>query len=524
MAVSPQLELASQDVFPDEGFAEGAVVEGGTLTRDLDEAFDYVVVGSGAAGSVAAHTLAAAGHAVAIVEEGPWIKTRDFTVGVAQVFNNAIRDNGMQVTQGRNFIPVLQGRCVGGSTLINSAIAWRTPADVLADWRERFGLSITEEDLAPHFDALEADLSVRPVADEALGENNRLFLEQCEKRGYAANRMRRYDAGCKGSGRCLQGCPSAAKRGMSVTYVPWALRLGARIFASCRAERVSIRGGRAVGLVARAASGRQVSLRARYGVFVAASTIQSPNLLHRSGIRGKALGQHFQTHPGVGMGGLFDRPIGMSFGATQGAECTHFRKTERFKLETISMPPELAAARMTGVGLALEDRLAKLGNVAVWVAQIRAHAQGSVTPGWFGRDSIRYSLGEDDVRIVRKALVTLAELLFDAGAREVWPGVHGLPTKLTGHDDVRLLREGPLDPRAYSFVATHLFGAARMGPSPADSVVDPGFCVHGTERLWVVDSSVFPTNLGVNPQHSIMAMSRFCASKVAEQTRGFAAA
>ena len=69
-----------------------------------------------------------------------------------------------------------------------------------------------------------------------------------------------------------------------------------------------------------------------------------------------------------------------------------------------------------------------------------------------------------------------------------------------------------------------LFGAARMGPDPATSVVDLDFRVHGTEGLYVVDSSVFPTNLGVNPQHSIMALSRLAASGIAERALGRRAA
>ncbi|WP_214675393.1 GMC family oxidoreductase N-terminal domain-containing protein, partial [Escherichia coli] len=105
--------------------------------------------------------------------------------------------------------------------------------------------------LEPHFDSLERDLSVREVDPSVLGENNRLFVEQARKHGFEAAPMRRYDRGCKGSGLCLTGCPNGAKQGMSVTYVPWSLQRGARIFTSCAAVRVEIAGGRAVGVVAR---------------------------------------------------------------------------------------------------------------------------------------------------------------------------------------------------------------------------------------------------------------------------------
>jgi choline dehydrogenase-like flavoprotein len=110
-------------------------------------------------------------------------------------------------------------------------------------------------------------------------------------------------------------------------------------------------------------------------------------------------------------------------------------------------------------------------------------------------------------------------MLFDGGAREVWPGIYGVPSVLRSMDDVRLIENAPLEPRSYNFIATHLFGAARMGPDPRTSVVDVDFQVHGARGLHVVDSSVFPTNLGVNPQHSIMAMSRLASTRLANAAR-----
>jgi choline dehydrogenase-like flavoprotein len=507
--------------YADEDLPEGAVVDCAALDRDLDEAFDWVVVGSGASGAVAAHTLAAAGFAVALVEEGPWVKTRDFAPDVLSSFQRLMRDAATQAIEGRSFIPLLQGRCVGGSTVVNSAIAWRLPSDTLADWRTRFGLAdaMNEDELSGHFDALEDALNVHAVADEALGRNNAGLIEAMGTRGLEAHRMRRYDKGCTGSGRCLQGCPSAAKQGMSVSYVPWALALGARIFTSCKVERVLFEGARAAGILGQATTPdgvRAVRVRARRGVLVAASTIQTPNVLRRSGVKAKALGRHFQAHPGVGCAAVFDAPVHMSFGATQGAESIHYRKSEGFKLESIAMPPELLAARMPGAGTELMRRLASFPNVGIWVAQVRAEAEGTVASGWGGRDKVVYTPTVKDMHVARKALATLVRLMFAQGATEVWPGVHGLPTVLTSVDQAKLVDDGPIDPRAYGMVASHLFGAARMGPDPRTSVVGLDFGVHGTEGLYVVDSSVFPTNLGVNPQHSIMGLARLAATRLAE--------
>jgi choline dehydrogenase-like flavoprotein len=46
-----------------------------------------------------------------------------------------------------------------------------------------------------------------------------------------------------------------------------------------------------------------------------------------------------------------------------------------------------------------------------------------------------------------------------------------------------------------------------MGGDPRDSVVSPEFRLHNLEKLYIIDASVFPTNTGVNPQHSIMTMA-----------------
>src|SRR5258708_7947843 len=173
--------------YPDESLPEGAVVDGETLGGDIEESFDFVVVGSGAAGAVAAHVLAKSGASVAIVEEGPWVKTREFDDRVLHAFKRMLRDAGAQVIKGRSYIPIIQGRCVGGSTVINSAIAHRTPEDVLDEWAKHFGVpGITAKTLEPHFEALEQDLNAHAVLDDALGQNSRIFLGEATAHGLPA--------------------------------------------------------------------------------------------------------------------------------------------------------------------------------------------------------------------------------------------------------------------------------------------------------------------------------------------------
>ncbi len=492
-------------------------VDGAAGAR-FDEVFDYVVVGSGAAGATAARALAGTGRSVCILEEGPAIDPKNFGDDSWGAFKTMFRDMNGQVARGRAFIPVIQGRVLGGSTVINSAIVWRIPDDVLAEWAALgLGDALPARELHRYWDQIETELDAAPTAPETWGGFNRLMHEGAKKLGVQAGPTRRYASGCKGTGRCLTGCPSGAKRSMLTTYLPQAEAKGAVIVTGAEARRVLVKDGRAVGVEGRlSAPGRpSFTAKARRAVVVAASAIQTPQLLARSGVRSAHLGAHFMGHPGTPISGLFDAPANLWRGATQGYDSLHHRRDYRVKVETIGLPPEVVFARLPGAGRKWKEKMALAARTAIFAVQTRAWAEGTVREGPFGAD-IRYDLTRRDMMQIRRGLRFAAELLFAAGAREVWPGIFGLPETLKPGQEA-LLDSGPDDPRCYSWILSHLFGTARMAARASAGVVGHDFAVHGIANLVVADSSVFPTNLGVNPQHAIMAVARLCAERLAER-------
>lgn len=98
-----------------------------TLNAAREEAFDYVIVGSGAAGATVARVLADTGRSIAILEEGPRVETPQFSDRAFPSLGTLYREMGLQQTRSRGPSLVLQGRCVGGSTIVNSAIVRRMP-------------------------------------------------------------------------------------------------------------------------------------------------------------------------------------------------------------------------------------------------------------------------------------------------------------------------------------------------------------------------------------------------------------
>ena len=490
----------------------------GSLGAKFDEVFDYVVVGSGAAGATAARALASTGRSVCVLEEGPAVDPKAFGDDAWSAFKTMFRDANGQVARGRAFIPVIQGRVLGGSTVINSAIVWRIPDDVLAEWDALgYGDALPAKALHANWDAIERDLQVADTPQDAWGGFNTLMRDGAAKLGVRAEPTKRYASGCLGTARCLTGCPTSAKRSMLTTYLPDAERRGAVIVTGAEARRVLFDGTRATGVEGRlSAPGRPAfTARARRAVVVAASAIQTPQLLARSGVRSPHLGAHFMAHPGTPLTGLFPEGSNLWRGATQGYDATHHRRDFRVKIETIGLPPEIVFARLPGAGRPLKEMMSLTPRTAIFAVQTRAWAEGTVREGPFGAD-IKYDLTRRDMMQIRRGLRFAADLLFAAGALEVWPGVFGLPSSLKPGEQ-RMLESGPDDPRAYSWILSHLFGTARMAAHPSAGVTGHGFEVHGAAGLVVADSSVFPTNLGVNPQHAIMAVSRLCAERLADR-------
>jgi len=519
--MSVEYQRLSTDRFPDDVdvLPANSVFNGATMVDDVTDIADYVVIGSGAAGGTSAKVLSSAGYSVIIIEEGPWVRTRNFSEDVYPAMKTMFREMGTNMTMGRAAMPVMQGRCVGGSTTINSAIAWRVPGNVVDRWNTDFGLkgTITNKELEPHFDELDRTLIVQPVADKALGRNNSIFAEAALRLGIQAERIKRYDAGCKASASCLTGCRSGKKFSMNLTFIPQSLHRGARLYTSTRARKIKFRYGRAnqVQAVFQAPGAPKLTVHARRGVVVAASAVQTPGILKRSGIKLDALGRHFQAHPGTSLPALFDHDISMQIGATQGFNSLHFVDSGHFKIETLSLPPELLAVRLPGVGPEFMKKLLNYRYASNWALVVRAEAEGQIR-SLFGRDIVQYSPSTSDVAKMRHGLRIISEMMFVAGAKEVWPSVTGMPI-LKSLDDLHYWDDAPLDPRAYGTMISHLFGSARMGSDSRSSVVGLDFQVHGTRGLYVMDSSLFPTNIGVNPQHTIMAVAHLGTTRIVER-------
>lgn len=486
---------------------------------------DIIIIGSGASGATMARVLTEAGLDVIVLEEGRPVNREALRRDVWTAFRDLWRDTGFQAAKGRAFTPVIQGSCVGGTTVINAAIVHRIPEPILDKWHRQYGLkdALPKDELERIYSQIELELKIGPTPEDISGQNNLKMRDGLKNLGWSGQPINRNVSDCEGSARCLQGCPNNRKQAMHITYIPAAVHRGARVHSECRAEKILFDGDRATGIIARSSNRdnprdrRTLTLHARRGVVIAASAIQSPLVLMGSGLgkKSRLVGRRFQAHPGTSVLGRFDDDILSYHGATQGYESLHYWD-EKMKFESVGIPLEILMTRMPGVGRRWVKSFDTAKNLAQWGVQIRADTHGRVKKGFGGRASIHYDLVESDVRLFHIAIKRLITIMFAAGAREVSPGIHGLPEVFTSVDQIKLIDDLPPDPRLFTALASHLFGTALAGPDPATSVVDPWRRVHETKNVWVADSSVFPTNLGVNPQHTICAIAWHTAEHIAD--------
>jgi choline dehydrogenase-like flavoprotein len=482
---------------------------------------DYVVVGSGAGGATAANALARGGARVMLVEAGPWRDPEDYPSSMYGTMRDMFEDFGATIAQGRAFWPVVQGALVGGSTVINSAIAVQTPADVFVRWQSEHGVgdSALRDALWRIQDDLTRELNAVEVPERARGKHNEYAMAASQKLGIEGHHMHRYVRDCEGKGQCLQGCKNKRKQSMNVTFIPELQARGGTVVSCAPVDKVLFERDEAIGVTGffrkpvTHERGASFTIRAKRGVLIAASVTQSPLILKRSGLRNRAIGEQFRSHPGAPIIGVYDEPIDMNRGATQGWASLAFREKPGFKLETLSLPLDMLAGRLSGGGAQLMQRLKEYRHFACWVQACRAESVGRVEAGPFGKPVVKYTLDNADMERFRAGLVLVAKMHFAQGARAVLPGIHGMPYALS-RDQLPLLEDAPLDPRAYVAVLSHLFGGCAMGKDPARSVCDERGRVHGVSGLYIADASAIPTNLGVNPQHTIMALARHWSEQI----------
>ena len=486
------------------------VIDGGTLTGHRRFDTDVVVVGTGAGGATAAARLRAAGRDVLMLEEGALHRVESFTTEPMASFRRLYRDAGTAMILGRPPIIFAEGRCVGGSTVINGGMSWRTPARVLEHWERDLGLDGTgPAAMERHFDEAEHILHVEPNHEDTFGENTHLFLKGAAALGWPVARAPRNMRRCVGLNNCALGCPTGAKQGMHVTQVPAALHGGAALLTRARVTKILWQGSHAIGVTGRLvddigrAHGR-FTVRAKL-VVLAAGARHTPGILKRSWMRARAIGRGLHTHPNAKCVGVFEQRIDPWIGTHQAFHIHHFLE-QGILIRYAAIPPGVLAAAMPGLGPENAERMARYNHMLTAATLVEDETEGRIVMGPDREPYMVQTLGDADIDRIHRGVSLTAELLFAAGARQVFTPFADLPT-LDGPGDLPKIAARPRNRDAIELMTVHIMGTARMARDAAAGATDASGAVFGVQNLVVADASVLPSSIGVNPQETIIAMT-----------------
>jgi choline dehydrogenase-like flavoprotein len=467
-----------------------------------------VVIGSGAGGAVTALELARAGMDVILLEEGRrHDRTKTYGTGSTEGMKHLYRRRGMTPILGSIPIGYVEGKCVGGSTEINSGFWHRTPPEVLLRWRAQFDLDgASVEELAPHFQWAEEQIGVS-LSGKPWPKSTAIFARGAEAMGWAVQEVPRAAKGCQSSNSCAVGCPTGAKQGMSVSLVPQAEEAGVRLLDRAHVKLLVKSGSRITGVLAEVelddGARKLVRIDAEH-VFVCAGPTETPALLRRSGIKFH-VGDTLRIHPMLKVLARFPERVDAQDAVLPLVQVREF--SPELSLGGAFYTPGHAAMMMSDNWE--PERMSNVRNMAGYYVAVRGRGRGQVRPALLGDDStlLRYEVADEDVVNLSNGLARLATMLLAAGAEEVMPTVHGMPALKTQRDAIRWLDER-LPRAALGLTTVHAFSSCPMGERTDRCAADSYGRVREWDNLHINDASMLPDSPGVNPQGSVMALAR----------------
>lgn len=487
---------------------------------------DAVIIGAGPGGLVTAMILAEAGLKVIVVEGGSFWPRGSFKRRQSWAAKHLMQDQATRVAMGNAFIPVASGRGVGGGTLVNSAICFRAPDDVLDQWVENWGAEhFSAEKRDALFTEVEAAIGVAPTPEAIAGENSLVARRGFRALGFRHGFMPRNAPGCVGCGTCQTGCPTGGKATADLTWLPRFLRARGTLFANTRAESIDVENGQARGLQAVMRDPETKEEIAHFEirsprVIVAAGAINTPALLLRQNLANSSgqVGRNLHLHPTCGVVAKFEEPIRIWSGATQGYYA-YMPDEPEILLESFSVSPDVFLAQISKVGAGTASEfLRDFRYLAGTGLLIRDTSKGRVRPGKGHSVRLNYRINSTDLQRMTRGLYATAEMFFAAGSRQVMPMLRDarfFASLNRCKDHIRRMNS----PRDFSLYSSHPMGTCRISADPNRGVVRPlDGRTHDVEGLYITDSSLFPSALGANPQVTIMAHSLALAREIARSS------
>jgi cholesterol oxidase len=515
--------------------------------------YDAIVIGSGFGGGIAACRLAEAGHSVCVLERGRRFGRDDFPERPDQapeaIFHEKRNPGGLFDVRMMRDVTVITAAGVGGGSLVYANVQLPAPRDVFdRGWPE----AITADELAPWYTRTEDALQPVTTPSDPLIPKVQAFAAAGRHAGrepellpiavhFGEAREHPFSGvlqqGCENLARCDLGCPIHAKNTVDITYIARAEAHGAEVHPLHLVT----------GIAAPASAGGPYRVAYRTlpdgpkgtveapTVVLAAGTIGSTRLLLANSKRlpglSPALGSRFSGN-GDALGMAFDpqatdvRGARNDYGPVMTSRLDYHAE-RKLMLADGGLPANfdvlLDIARGVDVIrgwqrwlLRLRDALVRLG----WSDQALRPREVDLAERPVDTDALVFlMIGRDaaDGRMVLTPLFKRFDIRWSkAGSAQLFADLERTAKELAAAADAKpfyALDGGLLS----KFATVHPLGGCPMADDPARGVVDDAGAVHGHPGLYVLDGSIVPTSLGVNPSKTIAALAERGVDRLVER-------
>ncbi len=496
-------------------------IHGCELTSDLRLRVQACVIGTGAGGAAALARLAQLGVDAVAVEAGAWVTETHFTQRTLEMLPLLYEEAGLRATRDKA-IGILQGRGLGGSTLHNTGLVYEPPPAIIARWRAEHGFDIADNDLDRLVRRAFAALGAVRIPDDRINANNAALRRGADALGWRYRVAHHNRVECSGCGYCMIGCAYNRKSNAALTWIPMAVDAGARILTHARAERIEGSPGRRR-VVCRLAgpdgrpSGRHAVMEAEI-VLVATGALETPALLRRSGLGGPLVGRGLRLHPSAVIGAVFPERVEAWRGLPQSVvleEFASFMETGRdgFVVIASASTPALSAAVVPGLGHEHRARMLELPRAALAAVVLHDETRGTVRADRRGRPLASYWPDRPDLAELRRGIAALARLYFAAGAERVVLPYADAPDVRSEAELTTALDRARDTPHRLSLNSVHPQGSCPIAPESGRGPCRPDGRLWSEPDVYVCDTSLFPTSVGVPPQVTAMAMALMVAER-----------
>lgn len=466
---------------------------------DVKERYGVCLVGAGPGGMLSATLMAEKGLDVLLIERGSYTPQKNTVPFSALELRDRYKNAGITAMLGAPTVNYVEGSCLGGGSEVNSGLYHRPSPEVIERWCESHQIdSFRYKDLESLMELNEREMAISYLPGEASKPSLKL-AEGAARMGWQSMEVPRwfkYDKNYKPDN------PTGVRRSATEVYLDRFFAAGGQVLLDAKVDLITLTptGDWCCEVIH---GGRRRKIRSEY-LFLSAGAIDTPFLLLKSKL-GTNIGKSLSIHPTIKVMAKFSEPVNSPGVGVPVHQVKEFAPQYSFGCAVSSLP-FLVAQGMSRDDLSVREVVDNWRYFFIYYAMTTG-GSGRIRQIPFLADPIvQYSLSKNDLQLLARATRDLCRLLLAAGAVDL----HVSDRSIEKISDVDQLINIPciLNKRYSELMTIHVMGSCPMGEDRSICAVNSWGRLHGLERIYIADASVFPGALGANPQGTLMALVR----------------